>query len=87
MLTVQDVADRTRLSTWTVYRAIHDGDLVAYKLRGQMRVHEADFDLWLEGTRVCPQPGVRPRGVVVALPPAQPAAGSFRDRTRRRDNG
>jgi excisionase family DNA binding protein len=60
VLTVQEAADRVRLTQWAIYRAIHRGDLVAFKPGGRLRIEESDLTEWLESTRVEATP--RPRG-------------------------
>ena len=55
--TVNEVAVMTSLSDDTIRRAISDGDLVAYKLRGQLRVRDRDFEAWVgryRWSRSCP---------------------------------
>lgn len=54
VLTVRDVAGRVGLSEWAVRRAIADGQLVAYKPRGRLRVTEDDLAAWIASTRVVP---------------------------------
>ena len=52
MLTVQEAADRVRLTQWAIYRAIRRGELAAFKPGGRLRIREADLEGWLESTRV-----------------------------------
>jgi excisionase family DNA binding protein len=87
VLTVRQAADRVNLSEWAIRRAIHDGELVAYKPRGQIRIEPADLDLWLEGTRMSPRPSEARRDPAadVGCGPGCPAAGTFRDRVRRKE--
>lgn len=84
LLTVTEVAQIVGLSEWAVRRAIHDGQLPAFKPRGRLRIDEADLELWLDGTRV---QAVRARPV--SAPVVTPArvsmeGGSVRDRIRAR---
>jgi excisionase family DNA binding protein len=86
MLTVRQAAARAALSEWAIRRAIHDGELVAYKPRGQLRIHEADFDLWLEGTKVVARPSERRQTPVRLTPsPSYPEGATFRSRIRRKE--
>ena len=52
LLTPADVARRCQVSTKTVLRAIHAGDLRASRLgrRGAYRVRAGDVDAWLDAT-------------------------------------
>lgn len=54
LLTVQEVAEAMKVSEKTVRRLIKRGDLTAYKVgeRGQLRVKESDFELYVEAQRV-----------------------------------
>jgi excisionase family DNA binding protein len=56
LLTVREVANRVGLSEWAVRRAIHNGELVAFKPRGRLRVAEVDLEDWLNASRVRPTP-------------------------------
>ena len=86
LLRVGEVADRVGLSEWAVRRAIHDGQLAAYKIRGQLRIDRPDLDDWLEGCRVTPTIRPQPAHVSPLTPsPSYPEGGSFRSRTRRRE--
>ena len=85
LLTVKAVAQRVGLSEWAIRRAIHDGELAAYKPRGQLRVDAADLEHWLDGTRVAPEVRtVRPAAALTPSP-LYPEGGSFRSRTRRKE--
>ena len=86
MLTVRQVASRVGLSEWAIRRAIHDGELPAYKPRGQIRVQTADLEDWLHGTRVIPVPAshTQPRPTMTPSP-SYPQGGSFRSRVRRKE--
>ncbi len=55
MLSPADIAERTGLSRAAIYRAIEDGDLLASKLRGRIRVEEAELAAWAERSRVKPR--------------------------------
>lgn len=54
MLTVQDVADITRLSAYTIRACIRAGELRATKLRGRLRVAPGDLQEWIDGNRLPP---------------------------------
>ncbi len=60
MLTVGQVAQLAGLSRRSVYRAVDDGELVAFRLRGRVRIPEAAVDAWLEAHRVASRPRPRP---------------------------
>jgi excisionase family DNA binding protein len=89
MLTVQEAAERVRLTQWAIYRAIRRGDLAAYKPGGRLRIREADLEAWLESTRVPATGGsaarsarVVPTGPLNGAPRPRVAADSLRARVR-----
>jgi excisionase family DNA binding protein len=91
MLTVQEAADRVRLTQWAIYRAIQRGDLVAFKPGGRLRIEEADLVAWLESTRVAPAQRPRARSARIATATAldgalrpRASADSLRARVRAR---
>lgn len=47
LLTIQEVADALKLAERTVYTMAAEGDLPAFKLRGQWRVRRADLEKWI----------------------------------------
>ena len=47
LLTIPNIAQRSKVSTKTVRRWIKSGDLIAYKLGGQLRISEEDWNLFL----------------------------------------
>jgi excisionase family DNA binding protein len=49
--TVEEVADRLRVSHMTVYRWIKAGKLGAYKLGGEFRITEQDIERFLKAQR------------------------------------
>jgi len=51
-LTPQDVAASTGLSYHAVLRAIHRGEVVAYKLCGRVRLRKEDVLEWVDGARI-----------------------------------
>jgi excisionase family DNA binding protein len=77
LLTPADVAERCQISTKTVLRAIHRGQLRATQLgeRGVYRMHAADVHAWIEAN-VVPAPPVRrhPTPAPFRVPP-EPSSG------------
>jgi excisionase family DNA binding protein len=49
--TVEEVAERLKVSNMTVYRWIKTGGLSAYKLGGEFRITERDINQFLEDRR------------------------------------
>ena len=49
--TVEEVAERLKVSHMTVYRWIKAGNLGAYKLGGEFRITEEDVERFLEDRR------------------------------------
>jgi excisionase family DNA binding protein len=49
--TVEEVAERLKVSHMTVYRWIKAGNLGAYKLGGEFRITEGDVECFLEDRR------------------------------------
>lgn len=47
VMTIRDVAQVLKLAEKTVYAMATEGELPAFKVRGQWRVRRIDFDLWL----------------------------------------
>jgi len=82
MLTVQEAADRVRLTQWAIYRAIQRGEITAYKPGGRLRIHEADLEAWLESTRV--RADASPPARSVRVMPTAPLDGAARARPGRR---
>jgi excisionase family DNA binding protein len=77
ILTVGEVAERFKLSTKTVYRALERGSLRAAKFGSAWRIRVEDADAWFEHcvpTRDSRGEPRRPRRVVAR----RPARGSFR---------
>jgi putative molybdopterin biosynthesis protein len=48
LLTIEEVADRLKVSKMTVYRYIKSGKLMAYKLEQELRVKVIDLDIFLD---------------------------------------
>ena len=53
--TVEEVAERLKVSHMTVYRWIKAGQLAAYKIGGEFRITERDIEGFLEGRRFRPK--------------------------------
>lgn len=47
ILTIKDVAAILKLAEKTVYSMAQDGELPAFKVRGQWRIRRVDFDRWI----------------------------------------
>ena len=47
ILTIKDVAAILKLAEKTVYSMAQDGELPAFKVRGQWRIRRIDFDKWI----------------------------------------
>jgi excisionase family DNA binding protein len=91
MLSVREVADRVGLSEWAVRRAIADGELEAFKLRGRIRITGAAVQGWLDASRVQPvrRPPVPPAPFVVGDSRPTNGDGDLRPwnrRTQRQDS-
>jgi len=72
LLTVRDVATRSKLSEKTVRRAIRRGELIAFKVRGRWRVRESDYEAWIERGRAVPV-----RAESITFEPLAPVRGSL----------
>jgi len=48
VLTIRDVAGRLKMAERTVYAMVADGEIPAFKVRGQWRVRESVFEAWLD---------------------------------------
>jgi len=71
IMTIRDVAQALKLAEKTVYAMATEGELPAFKVRGQWRVRRVDFEGWLSR-----QAGVTgsPSAVPAALTPSPVAA-------------
>jgi excisionase family DNA binding protein len=49
--TVEEVAERLKVSHMTIYRWIKAGKLGAYKMGGEFRITERDIERFLEASR------------------------------------
>jgi len=47
ILTIKDVAANLKLAEKTVYSMAQNGELPAFKIRGQWRLRGVDFDHWV----------------------------------------
>lgn len=47
VLTIKEVAAILKLAGKTVYSMAQDGELPAFKVRGQWRIRKVDFDQWM----------------------------------------
>ena len=47
ILTIRDVAAILKLAEKTVYSMAQNGELPAFKVRGQWRLRRVDFDQWV----------------------------------------
>lgn len=64
ILTIRDIAQALKLAEKTVYAMAADGEIPAFKVRGQWRVRKVDFEVWLS----------RQAGVPAELTPTPMAA-------------
>jgi excisionase family DNA binding protein len=48
VLTIKEVAAILKLAEKTVYAMANEGELPAFKVRGQWRIRKVDFDRWME---------------------------------------
>jgi excisionase family DNA binding protein len=81
LLTPRQVSELAQMSYHAVLRAVNDGELTASRLRGRLRVRRADFDAWVDGSRITPVKAVQLQLAEVASQRSErtprPAAGSF----------
>lgn len=47
VLTIREIAEILKLAEKTVYSMAQDGELPAFKVRGQWRIRRVDFDGWM----------------------------------------
>ena len=55
VMTIREIAIALKLAEKTVYAMASEGDLPAFKIRGQWRVRKGDFELWLSQQAGAPQ--------------------------------
>lgn len=84
LLTVDDVAETTGLSTETVRRAIRAGELPAAKIRRRIRIRPVDVADWIERSRIEAVPLSTPGGAPIPQPRTRKAAplGGYQQRAR-----
>lgn len=58
VLTVRDVAQVLKLAEKTVYAMVLEGEIPAFRVRGQWRVRRADFDGWLADQVIAARKGL-----------------------------
>lgn len=73
-MTVDEVAGRVKLSPKTVRRAIGSGELVAFKLRGQLRIPPEEYLAWVQRAAYVPSKPEAGPVSPVAPPCGSPAA-------------
>jgi excisionase family DNA binding protein len=54
VLTIKEVAGILKLAEKTVYSMAHDGELPAFKVRGQWRIRKVDFEKWMADQAAAP---------------------------------
>lgn len=75
LLSVADVAIVVGMSEHTIRQAIRDGDLIASKLRGRIRIDPQDVHAWINQSTITPKTTAGERGpLTVVVPPARPVA-------------
>jgi len=60
VMTIREIADALKLAEKTVYAMASDGNLPAFKIRGQWRLRRVDFDAWLSEQVGAPREGEVP---------------------------
>jgi excisionase family DNA binding protein len=70
VLTIREVAGVLKLAEKTVYSMASDGELPAFKIRGQWRVRRADFESWLNSQGGPEGSPSSPRSAPAKRPPA-----------------
>jgi excisionase family DNA binding protein len=83
-LSTDECARRAMLSRKAIYRAIEGGELLAFRVRGRLRVPEAEFGRWMTADPVSSAPPAPPQPTSVRKP--APAA-SFRSVLRTIEGG
>lgn len=70
ILTIRDVASRLKMAERTIYAMAADGELPAFKVRGQWRVRLSALEEWLDALSAPGEPRPSPSAVTVdrALP-------------------
>jgi excisionase family DNA binding protein len=76
LLRAGDVADRTGLSYHAVLRAIHRGELPAFRLCGRIRIRPSDLEKWMDERRIERHGESLPSSPLFGVP-AEPQRGTF----------
>ena len=63
IMTIREIANELKLAEKTVYAMASEGDLPAFKIRGQWRVRRGDFETWLSQQAGALQEKVEPTDV------------------------
>jgi excisionase family DNA binding protein len=71
LLCPREVADATRLSYHAVLRAIHRGELRAFRLCQRIRLRPSDVQEWIDANRVAAGANSRSSPLFSAAPQAQ----------------
>lgn len=66
VMTIREIAIALKLAEKTVYSMASEGELPAFKIRGQWRVRKGDFELWLSQQTGAPQ--IAPNEVLTLTP-------------------
>jgi excisionase family DNA binding protein len=82
IMTIREVAQALRVAEKTAYAMANDGEIPAFKVRGQWRVRRVDFESWLASQAGMAEsdksPSVRPVPLSAASPAAENSAGATR---------
>lgn len=54
-LSPQDVGEMVDLHPRVIQRAVNEGEIAAFKLRGRIRIKRTDLEAWIAGNQVEPQ--------------------------------
>jgi len=84
LLTLDEAAQRVRLSPWAVRRAIRRGELDASKPAGRIRISEQAVEDWLKLTRIEADIERTDAHPLPALIPQPGTGDTFRARARRK---
>lgn len=71
-MNTQEAASHLGITVRTLYRAIDEGRLTAYRMGRVIRIQKPDLDAYLEGSRIRP-------GELVHLYPESPDSGQSND--------
>ena len=76
VLTIREVAQVLKLADKTVYAMVMDGDLPAFRVRGQWRVRRTDFEDWLADQVTAARRELTAHGVPTWDAPSEPEQGT-----------